>query len=335
MPDFRFFDFLVIGNISTEFIIDLHNHPQNSIMGGSSLYAAGGLRCWKNRVAIAGNTNSRNRSTLENLSRRYQVDFEGIHYYADFEDDRIFLGYITPQEVVHDNPVAFYASRKINFPKNLIGYSTFKSDEQSTSGMDLLPQDFPVHYWDITGAIICHTDLKTQLKLSSMLLKTASKILVLQSSDQYMKMANFDVLPILLKDVTTFVTTLDQLSNLFHNRSTDMWEMADYLCGLGCESIVIEDGNFGYFLFDRQSKKRFHAPVYPVEIVDPTGMQESFCGGFLAGIKNNFDSLEGLLQGIVSASFTAEGTGPFYAADAIPALLQSRCEFIHKLVKTI
>jgi sugar/nucleoside kinase (ribokinase family) len=75
--------------------------------------------------------------------------------------------------------------------------------------------------------------------------------------------------------------------------------------------------------------------MYPVNLIDPTGILESFCGGYLAGIKKNFDPLEALLWGTVSASFTGEGTGPFYGVDSVPGLIQSRFNFASELVKNL
>ncbi|MHB8089871.1 MAG: hypothetical protein ACYDH2_16650 [Anaerolineaceae bacterium] len=64
-------------------------------------------------------------------------------------------------------------------------------------------------------------------------------------------------------------------------------------------------------------------------------MLASFCGGFLAGFKKNYDAIEALTHGIVSASFTCEGSNPFFGADAIPGLHQNRLKLVRELVKKI
>jgi hypothetical protein len=335
MPDLQFFDFLIVGNIATEFIIDLRNRAHQNVLGGSALYAAGAIRCWNDRIALSSHTHKKNQIPLQKIHNRYQIDLEGIQFHNDFPDDRVFLGYVSPYEVINANPVAFFSSRNIVFPKDLIGYTRKEIEDISSSRPKFLPMDIPHRYWDITAALICHADLETQLQLSSMLQQTAAKILIIQSSEQYMKMSNYETMPVLMKDTTSFITTVNQLLTLFQNRSHDIWEIAETLCSLGCEHLVMHDGHFGQYLFDRQTKKRFHIPYYPVDMVDPTGMMESFCGGFIAGIKINFDPLEALISGAVSASFTAEGIGPFYGVDAIPGLLQSRYKFARGLVKTI
>ena len=332
MTAFRFFDYLVIGSINNEFIIDLYNQPHHNVMGGSALYSAGGIRCWNNRIAVSGHAHTKNQNALNEIHEKYQVNFQGIQFHADYPDDRLFLGYISPLEAIIENPVAFYASRKIAFPKKLIDY--LKSDPAGQTGekTKLLPADIPPNYWDVSAALLCPADLSTQLQLTSMLLKTSTKILVIHSSASYMKLTNFETMPVLLKDATTFITTTRQLSALFLNRTQNIWEMAEYLCSLGCEHVIMDDGQFGHYLYDGRTKKRFQFPLYPVKMTDPTGLADSFAGGYLVGLKKKFDPVEALLYGSVTASFKAEGTGPFYGVEAIPGLLQSRLNFAQELL---
>ncbi len=335
MPDFQFFDYLIVGSVATEFVVDLLNQSHQSILGGSALYAAGGLRCWKNRIAMVSKTSQRNKNGIQTIARQYQIDIDGVQFLANHNQDRIFYGYTSPDEVLHENPVGYFASKRISFPKDLLGYTRVESDNLRTRKSVFLPKDIPAHYWDANAALLCASDLDTQLQLSSMLFTKSTKKLIIQSSQQYMTMDHFETLPILMKDISAFVTTSVEMTQLFQNRSQDLWEMARYLCSLGCRQVVISDGRFGYYLYDSFSEKRYHIPVYPVKIIDPTGMQEAFCGGYLAGINNYLDPIEAILFGAVSASFNVQGTGPFFAADAMPDLLQTRLKFERELVKTL
>lgn len=335
MPDFEFFDFLVVGDLATEFIIDLRNQSHPNVIGGDLLYAAGGLRCWNNRIAMVSHTSIKNRHTLERIKKKYQIDFQGVHFTNYDFDDRQFLGYVSPNEVVIENPVAFYSSRKLCFPKDLAGYKKNEPEFQFNGKSKYYPEEFPIHYRDISAALICPANFSTQIQLSTILLNNSTKNLVVLSSPQYMNLSNFEAIPILLKDLTAFVTTSDQIRNLFRNLTTSLWEMADQLCSFGCEYVVISDEVNGFYLFDRNSKRRIQSPAYPVECVDPTGMLASFCGGFLAGFKINFDAIEALTHGIVSASFTCEGSNPFFGADAITGLHQNRLKLVWELVKKI
>jgi sugar/nucleoside kinase (ribokinase family) len=69
--------------------------------------------------------------------------------------------------------------------------------------------------------------------------------------------------------------------------------------------------------------------------VDPTGAGDAFCGGFLAGYRRTYDPLEAVLFGNISASLVVEGTGPFYALDALPGLAQARLDALRQSVRKI
>lgn len=335
MPDYEFFDFLIVGDIATEFIIDLRNQSHANVIGGSLLYAAGGLRCWSDRIAIVSHTSSKYRYALERIQRIYKIDFQGVHFQDQYGDDRQFLGYISPNEVVEENPVAFFSSRKLCFPKELAGYNKKEPEIQSVGKTKYYPEEFPSQYRDISAALICPADISTQIQLSCILLNSSTKNLLIHSCPQYMNMTNFDLMPVLVKDLTAFITTSDQIKNLFRNRTSDYWEMASHLCSLGCEYVVISDEVNGFTLYDHKLKRRIQSPAYPIENIDPTGMLSSFCGGFLAGFKRNYNALEALTYGVVSASFTCEGSRPFYGAETIPGLQQNRLKLVRELVKTI
>ena len=335
MVNHQFFDFLVIGNISTEFIVDLNHRPHNDLLAGPALYAAGGIRCWNERVALIGKTHESHRYELQRMQKRYLLDIEGVSLSPKNHESIQFIGYLSPHEVFSGNPVPFYASRKIEFPRGLIGFDFSTGDDLSDKPVKFLHEDFPIHYRDITAALVCKTDLPTQLQLTSLLQKGPTRILVLQASDKYMLKDQYENMPILLKDTTAFITNERQLYSLFQNRSQDRWEMITALASLKCEHVLVEDTNFGFFLFNQHSGKRLHMPAYPAPINDPTGYQESFCGGFTAGIKRKYDPVEALICGIVSASFTMEGSGAFYCADAYPSLVQSRFNYSRKMLKVL
>lgn len=335
MPAFQFFDFLIIGKIQTEYIIDLQDFAHNEILGGSALYAAGGLRSWEDRIAVASQVNIKYLHEIQKIHKKYQISFEGVQFHEEPIEDRCFFGYPSPHEVITINPTAYYASKNLTFPKSLIGFTGNDNDTQELQKTKYLPEDIPLLARDATTALLCSDNYTTQLQLSSMLLNSSVSTLVINSDSQYMNLANFEGLPFLLKDVNSFITTTHQLDNLFRNRSSEIWERAEILCGCGCQHLVMYDGKFGYYLYESSTNNRFQIPIYPNKMVDPTGMLDSFNGGYLAGLKKNFNPVEGLVYGSVSASITAEGSGPFYCADTMAGLQQHRLELARKMVKKL
>jgi sugar/nucleoside kinase (ribokinase family) len=54
---------------------------------------------------------------------------------------------------------------------------------------------------------------------------------------------------------------------------------------------VIKRGSRGQYLYNGSSRTRWIIPAYPVQMYDPTGAGDAFCGGFLAGYRSSYDPL--------------------------------------------
>jgi sugar/nucleoside kinase (ribokinase family) len=139
----------------------------------------------------------------------------------------------------------------------------------------------------------------------------------------------------LLSELTAFITNEVDIRSLFKGHQTDLWEMAYTLAGFGPEYVLIETSSQGYYLFDRISGKRWMVPNYPAKAVDPTGCRDAFAGGFLAGYRKSYDALEGAMKGSIAASLVLEGSGPFFALDAMPGLVDLRLEALQERVQEI
>jgi ribokinase len=135
--------------------------------------------------------------------------------------------------------------------------------------------------------------------------------------------------------LTAFLPNEEEIRSLFHGRSTDLWEMMEALAGYGCEFVVVKRGERGQLLFDRATKSRWEISAYPARVTDPTGAGDAFCGGFLAGYRQTYDPLQAVLHGSVSASLVVEGSGPFFALDALPGLAQARLEALREGVRKV
>ena len=73
-----------------------------------------------------------------------------------------------------------------------------------------------------------------------------------------------------------------------------------------------------------RSSACFHIPAVPLNLRDPTGAGDAYCGGFLAGLVATDDPLCAALCGTVSASFAVESFGPFHLLAASRAEAASR-----------
>jgi sugar/nucleoside kinase (ribokinase family) len=150
-----------------------------------------------------------------------------------------------------------------------------------------------------------------------------------------MKPDALESIHLLLRGVTVFLPSEEELRALYSRHTSDVWEMAAALAVAGCEFVVVRRGERGQWLYDPSSKKRWEIPAYPARLVDPTGAGHSFCGGFLAGFIRTYDPLQAVLHGNISASLTVEGSGAFHAMETMPGLAQARLESLTATVRQV
>ena len=186
-----------------------------------------------------------------------------------------------------------------------------------------------------TSAHFCPHDFVTHSLLPALLRQSGFVTLTLDPGRGYMDPLFFDLVPSIITGLTAFLPSEEKVRNLFRGRSEDLWEMAESLAAYGCEIIVIKRAVQGQLLYDAGSKTRWEISAYPSREADPTGAGDAFCGGFLAGYRHAHDPLEAALWGNVSASLAIEGSGPFYALDALPGLAEARLEVLRQSVRKI
>lgn len=195
--------------------------------------------------------------------------------------------------------------------------------------------DIPAYYLEASAVHICPIDYISHIVLPSLFRQRQASTITLASDPGYMDPAFWEELPVLLSDLTAFITPEAEIRNLFLGRQTDLWAMADDLAGFGPEFIIIQTETLGYYLFDRVSGKRWVVPQYPSKAKDPTGSWDAFAGGFLAGYRTHYDPVEAALMGSIAASVVVEGSGVFYGLDVMPELIDARRAALRQLVRSL
>jgi sugar/nucleoside kinase (ribokinase family) len=253
-------------------------------------------------------------------------------------DVRSFTAFTSRTSRAVDDPVAHFARLELPFPRGLLGYRSTASAPDSRTQLQhtsLRQADIPADFLDASAAHLCPLDYLTHSLLPAVLRQAEFTTVTLDPSPGYMNPTFWDEVPALLTGLTAFLPSEEELCALFQGRSADLWEMAQALAAYGCEIIVIKRGEGGQLLYDAASCSRWEVTAYPSRLVDPIGAGDAFCGGFLAGYRRSYDPLEAVLYGNISASLVVEGSGPFYALDALPGLAQARLDALRHAVRKI
>ena len=327
--------FLVFGQLTREYLLPPDGSPRLDMAGGSLLYAAAGLRVWESGIGLVGRVgNDYPREWLNQCMTR-GFDTSGIHIVPKNMDVREFVAYTESFEPNRVNPVSHFARREMTFPKSLLGYQPPDDKKKPDRESVLIVTDIPNDYLTARAALLCPMDLVTQTQLIAGMKLGSVHTFVLDPGPVTMTRTARRELPALLNGVTAFLPSQEELYNLFWGETYDLWKMAEAVSKYGCEYIVIKCGSRGQLLYDANNKRKWEIPAYPARLADPTGAGDAFCGGFLAGYCKNYDPLEGVLYGNVSASLNLEGSGAFYPLDVLPGLAEARLGALRNMVRAV
>jgi sugar/nucleoside kinase (ribokinase family) len=327
--------FLVFGQLTREYLLPAVGHPRLDVAGGSLLYAAAGLRVWESEIGLVGRVgNDYPRDWLNHCMSR-GFDTSGIRIISRNLDVREFIAYSESFEANRINPVSHFARRDMTFPKSLLGYQPPDDKKKPDRESMLIVTDIPNDYLTARAALLCPMDLVTQTQLIAGMKLGSVHTFVLDPGPATMTRTARRELPALLNGVTAFLPSQEELCNLFWGETYDLWKMAEAVSMYGCEYVVIKCGSRGQLLYDANNKRKWEIPAYPARLADPTGSGDAFCGGFLAGYCKNYDPLEGVLYGNVSASLKLEGSGAFYPLDVLPGLAEARLGALRNMVRAV
>jgi len=330
--------FLIAGQLRRDHIITNSRKSLLDIPGGNLLYSAAGLGVWDKDVGLIGRVSKDYpQDWLDQISKA-GFDRRGIHILPEIVEQRSFVAYSDQDARYSDNPISQFARLGLPFPKSLLGYSPpsqqLDSKTQPIPGT-IRPGDFPPDYLDATAAHLCPMDFLSHALLPSALRQGHVSTITIDPSPGYMNPTFWDDLPKIVNGISAFLSSEEKIANLFQGRSSDPWEMAEFLGELGCEITVIKRGARGQFLYCHSNHTRWMIPAYPVRMVDPTGCGDAFCGGFLAGYHKTYDPLTAVLHGNISASLVIEGSGPYFALDTLPGLASARLGALQGMVRRV
>lgn len=330
---------IFIGLLQRAFLILPSGKAFLDIPDGNLLYASVGWLLWQpdsspGLVARVGEDYPQ--AWLEMFHQR-GLDTRGITVLPEAVDVRHFCAYTSRTTRVTDDPVSHFAWLKLPFPKMLLGYHPPSKIDSRTrlSATSIRLGDVPDLYLDAGAAHLCPVDYLTHSLLPALLRQSQISTITLDPAAGYMNPTYFNLVPALVTGLSAFMPSEEELRFLFQGRSNDLWEMMEALAAYGCDLIVVKRGEGGQALLDAAAHKRWEIPAYPARLVDPSGAGDAFCGGFLAGYCSTYDPLEAALTGNIAASLAIEGSGPFYALDALPGLAQARLEAVRQGVRMV
>ena len=330
--------FAIAGQLNQDYILPVSGPARVNAFGGNLAYAAAGLQLWGGRAGLIARVGEDYPMHWLDAFRLAGFDLSGVKVLPGSMDVRRFLAHDDAVTSHTDNPIQYFAERGLTFPPGLLGYqprTAAISSRATPLQQSLQLSDIPEAYLDATAVHICPIDYLSHVILPSVFRQGQATTITLSPAPGYMAPSFWEEIPALLSDITAFIVPEREARSLFQGRSVDLWEMAEVLGAYGPEFIVVRTETSGYFLYDSVSQKRWVVPEYEARVKDPTGAADVFAGGFLAGYRENYDPLEAVLKGAIGASLAVEGSGVFYALDAMPGLVEARIQALRALIRVV
>ncbi len=332
--------FLIAGQLTRDYLLLPNGQALINQPGGNVLYAAIGLKLWEPDPppGIIARVGADYPTEWLELIAEKGLDPRGVRVLPDAIDLRSFAAYIDRETRSNSDAVAHFARWGLPFPKELLGFKPSTATLNSRTQLQpisLRQGDIPEDFLNATAAHLCPIDYLSHSLLPAMLRQADFTTVTLDPAAGYMNATYWNDVPSLLTGVTAFLPAEEELRALFHGRSSDLLEMAEALTAYGCEIIVIKCGPRGQLLYDAATRGRWEVPPYPARVNNPIGVGDAFCGGFLAGYRQNFDPLEAVLHGNISASMVIEGNDFYYALDGLPGLAEARMEALRQNVRKV
>ena len=332
--------FVIAGKLNREYILPPSGQPLLDSPGGSLLYAAGGLAVWDSNAGLIGRVGEDYpRQWVRNFEER-GFDTSGIRIRRELQnvDLRTFIAFTDSNERSYSNAVSHFARRQLTFPKSLLGYQPHDESREDSRGPNLISPatlDVPKDYWNVRYVHLCPFDFVSQSQMVNLFRGGSNQTVSLDPAPGYMSPTFGRDLRLVLQGVTIFQPSEDELRALFWGETNDLWEMARKLSEYGPQIMVIKRGPHGQMVYDVPGNHRYEIPAYSSRLVDPTGVGDAFCGGFLAGFQKTNDPLMSALYGNVSASLKIEGSGPFYELDVLPGLAEARLHALKEMAREV
>lgn len=333
-----FCDAIILGKLNRETIVNRNNEIFLDQPGGNLLYTAYSFALWgKTAGLIARIGNDCPDEWLDEIAKK-SFDTSGITKTPINCDSRSFFLVDERKESREGNPQKYFSEQKLPMPKALLGY------EPETGGIDnrkqgtantIRPENFPDEYLATRYLALCPVDFLTHNMIPAFFRAQTGGDVFIHVSSGYTHSSFFFDVPSIVNGASMVLISEENAKRLFLGKIDDTWQILEMLASYGVDTIVMSKKSGGFDTLDVPSKKRYHVPSYPVNCIDPVGVDDAFFGGFLAGFLSSFDPLYASIIGSTTASVKNEGSTPKYIFGVLKDLLKARVDYLKESINCL
>lgn len=331
-------EYVIVGGLREDYVISHTGETHLRVIGGNAIYAGVGARLWSDKVGLVSRV-GRNYPAdwLAELERR-GFDGRGVVRLDTDLDIRTFYAYLSLEERVDTDPASHFMRLGRPTPRELIDYGDSTRGQENRAAFTpagVRASDIPADFHEVKGYHLAPHEFMTHRMLPEALRRAGVRLITCDPSARYMQPSFAGDVRQLVSGFDAFLPSEMEVRSFFRDTFEDYWQAAEALAQMGTLIVAIKLGARGQYVYDRESRARWHVPAYPANVRDVTGAGDAYCGGFLVGLAETGDPVEASLRGAVSASLVVEGQGALYALDAMPRLAAARLDSLRQAVRRL
>jgi len=296
--------------------------------GGPALYAAAGARPWtRDGIGLVARVGKNISSqTLRTIQSR-GIDTSGVRILPEGAPSLGFHYFETWDQHIDWNPVKHFAKYHLPCPDELLDYVSPSRSEKTIHPFPVSAvrsEDLPTHYLHARAAHITPCHYQSQVTLSVTLRRHGVGVLLLSPPDGLLHPAFRPQMRELLHGIDLLFARESSLRTFVGREDADAIALSEYISRWGPKIILLQREYQGVHVYDADSRQAHFIPFYPVDMINPLAIGDSFCGGFLVTWRSTYNPVESALVGCISASLAMEGLGGLYALERNPGLAEAR-----------
>lgn len=327
---------IVFGEITRDFILTRDGKALADIPGGSALYFSIGAALWKREgIGVVSKVGDDFPMSKISFLSQFGIDQAGIRTLPYPLDNRAFHSGIANEKNSSSPPFQFLTKGN-ELPRALLGYDP----KLKTKGKQLLNQSngnlkIPPAYLRTNLAHFSSNQNAYQIALTALIQSKYPGQISQFISEVPEDRKGKEILLAAFNSVYCIFIKKNTMRDLFTLDSTDNETLLKHAVNIKSEYVVLLLGEQGRVLLETRTNKKWFVPLYPIQSVNPTGKNHSFCGGFCTKVRENYDPVEAVLAGAVSSSLVASGVGLNFALDATQKLIETRFNRLRTLIRRL
>ncbi len=338
LNDGSFCDAIILGKLTRETIVNQKKELFLDQPGGNLLYTAYGFALWGKTAGLVSRIGCDFPDEwIEDIAKN-SLDTLGISKTPSNSDSRSYFQVDSNNKAVEGNPRKYFSDHNLPMPKVLLGYEPnpliIDNRKQGTE-YTVRPENFPGAYLDSRYLALCPVDFLTHNMIPAFFRTQTGGEVFIHASSGYTHSSFFYDFSSIVNGTSALLISEENAKRLFLGKLDDNWLIAETLASYGIEIILISNKIEGYDILDNINKKKYHIPSYPVNCIDPIGVDDAFFGGFLASYLTNFDPMYASIIGSVTASVKNEGSTPGFLLGIFKDLLQARVDTLKENVELV